>query len=427
MTSSYYIRPHTNSPSASIYIRVSEGRYKQYRFATNYDLNQASSWNQNAQCVRTNSIEPFEIINLQLKRLKAHMEAEYVHAKSKGIPRSKRFYKGALSSFQLSEMKVNSDKKLLSLGDAFELYINDAQSKKNGINLAPRTFKTITNSYNHTKYLRMHTILISELDMDWYYEFIERSQQSGRNGKPLTKNYISTHIKKIKRVMRYAEDNGNVIHNAYKSTSFKAPQETASEIYLTEEELSQIRALELSSEQYSLALTRDLFMIGAYSGLRVSDYNRLTNDNLQSHNGSEMIEVRCQKTKSVVVIPLHQVTKSILKKYDGSLPPPQNEQVMNRNLKALGRLCGIDGEVVVETTKGGRMMAYKRPKYEMIKTHTARRSFCTNAYLSGMDSLDIMALSGHKTEANFLKYIKVTGKERAKRIAEHKFFQQEND
>jgi hypothetical protein len=40
-----------------------------------------------------------------------------------------------------------------------------------------------------------------------------------------------------------------------------------------------------------------------------------------------------------------------------------------------------------------------------------------------MDSLDIMALSGHKTEANFLKYIKVTGKERAKRIAEHEFFQ----
>ena len=40
-----------------------------------------------------------------------------------------------------------------------------------------------------------------------------------------------------------------------------------------------------------------------------------------------------------------------------------------------------------------------------------------------MDTLDIMALSGHKTESNFLKYIKVTGRERAKRIAEHKFFQ----
>ena len=423
MTTSYYIREHSNSKSASIYIRVSEGRLKQYRFATDYDLNQASYWNENTQSVRTNSIEPYDLINLQLKRLRAFLESEYVLAKSMGISRSKRFYRSTIDKFQLSEMIVTSDKKLLTLGDAFEIYIEDAKANRNGIKIASSTVKVIANSYSHLKYLRMHTILISELDVDWYYEFVERSEQSGRNGEPLSMNYISTHIKKIKRVMRYAEDKGHVVNISYKSTSFKAPQETASEIYLNEEELRQIRALELSSEQYSLALTRDLFMIGAYSGLRVSDYNRLTNDNLHSHNGSEMLEVRCQKTKSIVVIPLHQVTKSILKKYDGSLPPPQNEQVMNRNLKALGRLCGIDGEIVVETTKGGRMRAYKRLKYEMIKTHTARRSFCTNAYLLGMDSLDIMALSGHKTEANFLKYIKVTGKERAKRIAEHKFFQ----
>ena len=79
--------------------------------------------------------------------------------------------------------------------------------------------------------------------------------------------------------------------------------------------------------------------------------------------------------------------------------------------------------MVLETAKGGRMTSCKRLKYELIKTHTARRSFCTNAYLLRMDTLDIMALSGHKTGTNFLKYIKVTGKERAKRIAEHKFFQ----
>jgi len=132
-------------------------------------------------------------------------------------------------------------------------------------------------------------------------------------------------------------------------------------------------------------------MIGAYSGLRVSDYNRLTNDNIQNYDGSEMLEVRCKKTNSLVIVPIHPVVKSILIKYYNSLPPSQNEQLINRNLKVLGKLCGMDGEIIVETTKGGRMRAYKRLKYEMIKTHTARRSFCTNAYLLGMDSLDIMA------------------------------------
>ncbi|HHZ82287.1 MAG TPA: hypothetical protein EYN64_06175 [Flavobacteriales bacterium] len=194
-------------------------------------------------------------------------------------------------------MTVSSETKLLTVGDAFQLYIDEAN--KNGIRLAPMTIRTISNSFNHIKYLRMHTILISELDMDWYYEFIKRSEQSGRNGEPLSMNYISTHIKKIKRVLRYAEDKDHAVNSSYKSTSFKAPQETASEIYLNEEELSQIRALELSHEQHSLALTRDLFMIGAYSGLRVSDYNRLTNDNLHTHNGSEMLEVRCQLFTSI--------------------------------------------------------------------------------------------------------------------------------
>ena len=423
MTTSYYIREHSNSNSASIYVRINEGRYKQFRFSTGNDLNKASSWNTNTQSVRTNSIEPYDLINLQLKRFKAFIESEYVLAKSMGIPRSKRFYKSIIDKFQLSEMKVNSEKKLLTLGDAFEMYLEDATTNRNGIKIATSTVKVISNAYIHTKYLRMHNILISELDMNWYYEFVERSEQSGRAGETLSLNYISTLIKKAKRVLGYAEDNGHFVHSAYKSSSFKAPQETASEIYLTEDELRRIRELELSSEQYSLELTRDLFMIGAYSGLRVSDYNRLTAENIQNYDGSEMFEVRCKKTNSLVIVPIHPVVKDILSKYYNSLPPSQNEQLINRNLKVLGRLCGMDESVLLKTTKGGRITSCTRPKYEMIKTHTARRSFCTNAYLSKMDTLDIMALSGHKTETNFLKYIKVTGKERAKRIAQHKFFQ----
>ena len=38
-------------------------------------------------------------------------------------------------------------------------------------------------------------------------------------------------------------------------------------------------------------------MIGAYSGLRVSDYNRLTIDNIQNYEGARVLEVLCKKTK----------------------------------------------------------------------------------------------------------------------------------
>lgn len=96
---------------------------------------------------------------------------------------------------------------------------------------------------------------------------------------------------------------------------------------------------------------------------------------------------------------------------------------MNRNLKRLGEMAGFYEGVEIERTEGGVRKAHKKPKYELIQTHTARRSFCTNAYLQGLDTLDIMAISGHKTEKSFLRYSKVTREQRAKRIAAHPFFQ----
>ena len=55
-------------------------------------------------------------------------------------------------------------------------------------------------------------------------------------------------------------------------------------------------------------------------------------------------------------------------------------------------------------------------KWEMISSHTARRSFATNEYLNGTPSITIMAVTGHKTEKAFLKYIKVTSREHAEKM-----------
>ena len=64
--------------------------------------------------------------------------------------------------------------------------------------------------------------------------------------------------------------------------------------------------------------------------------------------------------------------------------------------------------VIIEEVKGGLKVSKKVPKNELIKTHTARRTGCTNMYLAGIPSIDIMKISGHKTEKEFLGYIKVT-------------------
>ena len=59
------------------------------------------------------------------------------------------------------------------------------------------------------------------------------------------------------------------------------------------------------------------------------------------------------------------------------------------------------------------------PKYKLIASHTARRSFATNSYLMGIDILAIMQITGHKTESAFLKYIKVEGIQYAQRVKDY--------
>lgn len=54
-------------------------------------------------------------------------------------------------------------------------------------------------------------------------------------------------------------------------------------------------------------------------------------------------------------------------------------------------------------------------KHELVRSHICKRSFATNLY-GKIDTLTIMKITGHKTEAQFLSYIKITPKEYAEKL-----------
>jgi hypothetical protein len=58
----------------------------------------------------------------------------------------------------------------------------------------------------------------------------------------------------------------------------------------------------------------------------------------------------------------------------------------------------------------------------LVKTHTARRSFCTNYYIAGKSIQNIMLFSGHKTEREFYKYIRIEKRQEALAVLESGFF-----
>ena len=199
--------------------------------------------------------------------------------------------------------------------------------------------------------------------------------------------------------------------------SFKKQVEDAETIYLNEDELLQMRTTILPNRH--LDNVRDLFLLACYTGVRSQDYPKLTKDSLI--NGGTMLKVRTETTDEEVIIPLHPVAKSILDKYNGT-PRLISNQKFNTYIKEVCRIVGLTEMVSLTRTCGGKKVTTRKPKYEFVSSHTARRSFATNAYKAGVPSLAIMAITGHRTEKVFLKYIKVGKEEHASLVSQHGFF-----
>ena len=192
---------------------------------------------------------------------------------------------------------------------------------------------------------------------------------------------------------------------------FKSIEEDVAAVYLSRQELSRLYHLDLSQNP-SLVKYRDLFIVGCLTGFRFSDYSTLHSSQLQDG----MLHVRQCKTGKIVVVPLREEARFILvEKYNMQLP---RVSMVNLNfyIKEVARLAGIREPITLTHKRGNLLMSETRPKFAWVSSHTARRSFCTNEYLSGTPSDLIMTISGHRSDAAFKKYIKADNLQKASLI-----------
>ena len=198
---------------------------------------------------------------------------------------------------------------------------------------------------------------------------------------------------------------------------FKVPQEKVYNIYLNEKELLAIYKLPVPSY---LERSRDLFIIGCYTGMRVENYLNIDPEiNVDLNTG--FITAIINKNGPKVKIPIHWTVREIYEKYNG-FPKSISEQQLNKNIKLIGAAAGIKENIISVKTFGGERKEIVKPKYKMITTHTARRSLVTNLYLKNVPIKYIMSITGHQSEAQCLNYIKTTIEEMADKVAELDFW-----
>jgi|JFJP01.1.fsa_nt_gi integrase len=205
----------------------------------------------------------------------------------------------------------------------------------------------------------------------------------------------------------------------------KGFRENVFNIYLTEEELDTIYKHDFSKSP-KLDRVRDYFIIGCRTALRYSDFTRIKKEHLYTSNGKELLKIRTQKTRQDVVVPVHWQVKAILEKYDFKLPRAISNQNSNEYLKTIGQQCEINEAVIKGNTKGGKYEEKVFEKWQLIGTHTARRTGASLMYKAEIKPGDIMKITGHTSEAALLKYIKLDKEEHAELMAKNAYFEKQD-
>jgi integrase len=244
-------------------------------------------------------------------------------------------------------------------------------------------------------------ITFDQITLEFYYSFI--AYMTEIQGYKI--NSMGKYIKYVKSIMKTSHAEGLHNNKAYSHPKFKILEEEVDTIYLDVDDLNLLESLNLEGFP-GLVRARDLFLLASWTGLRFSDLQILTIDHLHGDN----IVIKTQKTDKEVVIPVFPIVRNVLVKYKDTGLPSITNQALNRSLKDLG--------AKLEAASNLKGITADVSKYNRITTHTARRSFATNLYNIVPIEL-IMSVTGHKTQTEFYKYIRVTPKENADKLRQY--------
>lgn len=222
--------------------------------------------------------------------------------------------------------------------------------------------------------------------------------QTFLTNKNLKNNTVVRYFKLLWVFFRYAEDTLNIpVNQAFRK--FKIRTNKKESVVLNEKEIQRIWDYKCESERENNV--RKLFLIGLHTGMRFGDYSTLTANNI--NYTEETISTIQNKTGQRVTIPLHPRLADMLK--NEPMPHSISNEKFNYYLHQLMKKIGFNQVVEVKSIVGGKRVIEYKEKWELISSHTARRSFATNLYKDGVNPSIIMLCTGHRDLDTFMKYV----------------------
>jgi integrase len=280
---------------------------------------------------------------------------------------------------------------------AAEQYLQSIKSVK-----AERTITGKRTVFNFLKEYQINTgneLAFHKMEI----EFFENLRHYAFEERRIGDNYFAKIIAVLKTFLHWAFERDYIKNQTFKK--FKATERETEIICLTHEEFMTLYNHPFRSKR--LDRVRDVFVFGCSTGLRFSDLISLKPSNIHG----DFIVKNIQKTKENSMIPLNKYSIGILKKYQDTVYetlPKVSHQKFNVYLKECCKEIGMDTSITITRFSGGHRKTTSHPKYELITSHAARKTFATLSLLMGMPERVVRNITGHKKEENFKRYVNFT-------------------
>jgi integrase len=298
--------------------------------------------------------------------------------------------------------------------DFLNEYINESKTRinpKSGKLISPRTIQNYTTTLKRLQEYEVKAatrLRTNEINLDFHKKFVTFLKIDGKYSNTLIEKYIS----QIKGFVKEAKIKGYDTSPEIESKNFTFKREETLATYLNINEINTIFNLSLDKHTKYID-TRDMLIFGVWTGLRVSDLERVADLNI-TKNRIRILST--EKTDEPVEIPIHKQVEEILKRRNNKLPEITSQQ-FNLEVKEICRIAKIN-EIILGNIKDPETNRKKKdfyPKYKLISSHTCRRSFVSNHY-GKIDDRTIMAITTHKSFTQYMKYVKTTLSEHAQNL-----------
>ncbi|MBZ9627162.1 site-specific integrase [Psychroflexus sp. CAK1W] len=423
MASGKFIIKDSKKEFSTIYYRFKQGAKFDCSLSTKIQVPKDRWSKTKEEILKTKKVD-YKLLNEKLRNLDTHVKKEFENAKLEAAIVDSKWLKRKLAFILNHEDNEYQENEKLYLTNFIDKYIEDSKTRKtrDGKSIKEKTrqhYRSTKNKIIDFEKYKGQRVLLKKIDLSFHSDFIIFLETEHMLGNKTIGGYIDD----IKLFCRNAKRQDISVHKDVESRDFFSPDNDTVDTYLNDDEINKIYNQNLKHDHLKNA--RDWFIIGLRTGLRVSDLLKLKKKNIDDG----FINWKTKKTDFPVIIPIHPQVEEILKSRDGDFPREISDQKFNDYIKKVSKKAGIDEiiegakRVMVEkkNDKGevvdilSRKRKDKYPKYELISSHICRRSFATNLY-GKIDSLTIMKITGHKTETEFLKYIKITPREYAEKL-----------